>query len=206
MKTLKTVIISILLIGSSIAFAQPVAQGTFDNNTYIAVLATNGITWTAAEALAVAMGGHLASVTSQAENQFIYSLTTSDSSLWMPAGTQSGIGPWLGGYKQNNSWCWSDGTAFSYSNWSWGEPNNYGGIEAYIELYSGDTPMADFWNDAPNDTTGSPYHVGTPNPHGFVVEVVPEASAMNLFLLGLAFSVFYRFQRGATRAAGLGSK
>jgi hypothetical protein len=152
------------------------------------------------------MGGQLASITSDAENQFIYSLTSSDASLWVPAGTQSGIGPWLGGYRQGDSWAWTDGSAFGYANWSWGEPNNFGGNENYIECYAGDTPMADTWNDAPNDTTGDPNHVGTPNPHGFVVEIVPEASAMNLFLLGLVVSVIYRFRRGATRAAGLGSR
>jgi hypothetical protein len=196
MKTLKAVITSILLIGPSIAFAQPVIQGSFNNVTYIAVLAANGITWTAAEANAVAMGGQLASITSAAENQFVYSLASSDVSLWAPL-SEGGIGPWLGGYNQAGSFQWTDGTPFSYSNWASGEPNNFGGDENYIQYYSpGPSLMANTWNDAPNDTTGDPYHVGVPNPHGYIVEIVPEASATNLFLLGAALSIICRFRRG----------
>jgi hypothetical protein len=96
-KTLKSVLSSILLIGPSLAFAQPVAQGTFNLYTYIAVEAPNGITWTAAEADAVAMGGQLASITSAPEDQFIYSLISSVPSLWArEGGNPSGAGIGLG--------------------------------------------------------------------------------------------------------------
>jgi hypothetical protein len=205
MKTLKVVVISILLIGSSIAFAQPVAQGTFNNATYIAVLAPDGITWAAAEASAVAMGGHLASITSTAENQFVYSLACTDTSLWMPL-NGGGFGPWLGGYRlpsdPRTSFHWIDGTAFSYSNWANYQPDNYGGNEYYIQFYcDGGALTRNTWNDAPNTTIGDPNHVGIPNPHGYIVEIVPEAGTTCLFLLGAAVFGISRFRRGATGAA-----
>ena len=200
MKTLKSVLASILLIGPSLAFAQPVSQGTLGNYTYIAVLAPGGITWTAAEADAVAMGGQLASITSATEDQFVYSLISSDASLWAREGGNpngAGIGPWVGGYNQAGSWYWSDGAAFSYSNWASGEPNDYGGNENYIEFYSNTgSLMNDSWNDYPNSTP-DPNHAG-PNPQGYVVEIVPEASATNLLLLGVVVFVISRFKRSVS--------
>jgi len=200
MKTLKTIITSVLLIGPTIAFAQPVAQGSYNNVTYIAVLTTGGITWTAAEADAIAMGGQLASVTSAGEDQFIYSLISSDASLWAAVGGGA-VGPWIGGYKQGGSWHWSDGSAFSYSNWATDQPDNYGGTENYIQFYSDHSLMANTWNDAPNNTTGDPNHVGVPNPQGYVVELVPEAGTTSLFLLGVAVSAVYCFRKGQTAIA-----
>jgi hypothetical protein len=203
MKTLKSVLSSILLIGPSLAFAQPVAQGSFGIYTYIAVEAPNGITWSNAEANAIAMGGQLASITSVGEDQFIYSLVSSDASLWAWAGGitgASGVGPWLGGYRQpaepGGPFQWSDGATFSYSNWAIGEPNDFGGNENYIEFYSSTgLLMNDTWNDLPNNTP-DPNHLG-PNPQGYVVEIlnVPEASVTNLFLFGGGVFVISRFVR-----------
>lgn len=198
-KILKLFLSSILLIGPSLAFAQPVAQGTFGIYTYVAIAAPNGITWSDAEASAVAMGGHLASITSVAEDQFIYSLVSSDASLWAWEGgvtNGAGLGPWIGGYRTTagGPFQWSDGSVFSYSNWASGEPNNYGGNENYTMFYSSTgSLMNDTWNDYP-DTTPDAYHVG-PDPHGYVVELVPEAGTTNLFLLGAITFMVERFVR-----------
>jgi hypothetical protein len=196
-----------LLLVPSLVFSQQIAQGTFNNITYIAVLAPNGITWNAAESSAVAMGGHLASITSAAEDRFLYSLAASSSSLWAREGGVSsgaGIGPWLGGFRLSGGsglFSWSDGSSFVYSNWAAGEPNNYGGNENYSMFYSNTgSLMNDSWNDYPNDTTGDPNHVG-PNPHGYIVEVVPETSAAGLLLFGLAILlVVGRGHRGSCQA------
>ena len=178
MKAINALLANFLFFGPLVALAQPVNQGTYGNYTYIVVLATNGVTWTDAEANAVAMGGHLASITSAAEDQFIYSLISSDASLWTREGGNpggAGIGPWLGGYRQPNNpsgtFQWTDGAAFSYANWASGEPNDSGGNENYIAFYSSSGAlMDDTWNDYPNDTPDS-NHVG-PNPHSYIVEIV----------------------------------
>merc|ERR1719347_480411 len=66
--------------------------------------------------------GHLASVHSEAENNFI-------SNLW------SADGVWLGAtdFVNEGTWAWTDGTAFKYNKWRPGEPNSHGGNEDCIE-------------------------------------------------------------------------
>ena len=33
----------------------------------------------------------------------------------------------IGGYRVGSTWRWSDGSAWSYTNWHSGQPDNYGG-------------------------------------------------------------------------------
>uniref|UniRef100_A0AAX7VK53 C-type lectin domain-containing protein n=1 Tax=Astatotilapia calliptera TaxID=8154 RepID=A0AAX7VK53_ASTCA len=52
---------------------------------------------------------------------------------------------WIGLYNgQTNRWLWSDGSGVtSFTQWSPGEPNNYGGVEACGQMYDNG-----LWNDA----------------------------------------------------------
>ena len=59
--------------------------------------------WRYAEDLCLNEGGHITSVHSAEEDTFLLNL----------AGGQYF---WLGGYSSENSWVWSDGTDFDYSN------------------------------------------------------------------------------------------
>jgi hypothetical protein len=61
------------------------------------------------------VSGHLATITSQQENDFVLSML----SLLDPSGLPVGIGPhWLGGYD-DTLWVWVTGEPFVYTNWSY---------------------------------------------------------------------------------------
>uniref|UniRef100_A0A7S1PJB7 C-type lectin domain-containing protein n=1 Tax=Percolomonas cosmopolitus TaxID=63605 RepID=A0A7S1PJB7_9EUKA len=70
-------------------------------------------TWKNAEKACEVWGGHLASVNSRAEHNFVKGLT----SKWS----------WIGLTNENSrSWSWSDGSSLSFSKWFIFEPNNWG--------------------------------------------------------------------------------
>ena len=106
-------------------------------------------TWTQAEAEAVAAGGHLASITSQGEEDFLISTfvdpITGDSPYWIGLRdvNQSGSSD-----PSTRDFQWTTGEALNYTDWNsdTGEPNNDGGREWYVTFnFFGDTPGT--WND-----------------------------------------------------------
>ena len=116
---------------------------------YVKVLAN----YSEAQAGAAALGGHLATVTSAAENAFLASLIAGED-----------LGAWLGGSDVSDEgvWRWTEGpeagTVFwnglangsapagQYTNWSAGEPNGiWNGIEEdHLHMMAN----SDKWNDA----------------------------------------------------------
>lgn len=122
-----------------------------------------GGSWTAAENAAVALGGHLATVRSQAEHDWLvqtfanYQGSTVD--LWIGFNDAALEGTFV----------WSSGEPVVYTNWDVGEPNNAGGTEDYANLRKNNP--AGYWNDLANAPTG--YHA---NPFG-VVEILGNYSA-----------------------------
>ncbi len=116
-----------------------------------------GGSWASAEATAISLGGHLATVNDQAEHDWLtaqwHSYLGIDRDLW--------IG--LNDVAVEGTFVWADGTPVTYTNWDVGEPNNGAGGEDYAAMRK-NNPLA-FWNDLANAPTG--YHA---NPHG-VVEI-----------------------------------
>ena len=60
----------------------PIAVGG-NGHTFQAFFVANGITWPEAQAVAIARGGNLASIHSEAENNFVFDLVR-DPRFWRP--------------------------------------------------------------------------------------------------------------------------
>ena len=116
------------------------------------------IRWTDAKVKCEEMGGHLVTITSPEEQQFVEELISEGVNVfyWLGA-TDSGAQP--------NQYYWVTGEAFNYNNWREGQPDNgdwgVGGTEDYIGMLRIDVPkykgLAYTWNDFrdnPNDSHG----------------------------------------------------
>ena len=90
--------------------------------------------------------GYLVTLTSQAENDFVYN-TVLGGDAPSPLGD-----PWIGGYQNSDhsepalNWHWVTLEDFAWSNWSPGEPNDWD--QQYGEMYLQFTPGGGGkWND-----------------------------------------------------------
>ncbi|KAF4089368.1 hypothetical protein AMELA_G00065540 [Ameiurus melas] len=95
-------------------------------------------TWDYAEQNCVNMGGHLASVHNMQEYAFIQALilqtTNSSRTTWTGAADTVKEGVWV----------WTDGTAFDYTYWAFGQPDDTVGNENCLEMN-----FAGAFNDRP---------------------------------------------------------
>ncbi len=159
-----------------------------NGHSYEAFAVPGGLTWTAARNLALAKGGDLATITSSAENAFIYALIDNPVYWTAPNGSDV-VGPWIGGIQAPGSaepaggWGWVTGEPFSFINWSANSPNNNPAVgnENRIDFYGQGATVAQrqpFWNDAADADT---------NIAGYVVEYVPEPGAISLMAGALFF-------------------
>ncbi|MES2386979.1 MAG: choice-of-anchor D domain-containing protein, partial [Bacteroidota bacterium] len=107
---------------------------TYNGHNYY--ISNSSKTWEEASTYAALLGGHLVSVSSAAENLVVISLIQSSV-------TEA---TWLGGTDKasEGTWLWTDGTPFNYSNWSFGQPDNYLGIENYLHISRDNGGV---WND-----------------------------------------------------------
>jgi hypothetical protein len=126
--------------------------------------------WTKADAAARAAGGHLVTITSAAEDQFVDGLLSSSNaasgSYWM--GLRRTGGPGDGTFQQ-----WTTGERLDFTNWAAGVPDNSLGLEnSAAILWTRESAGATFgrrgqWNDLadsgyPNPAVAiSPTQVGT---------------------------------------------
>jgi fibronectin type 3 domain-containing protein len=120
------------------------------NGHYYQVISGN-ISWDQAKTAAEGrswegMQGHLATITSSSEKDFIS----------QNAGDLANGQYWLGGYQQSDSaepdggWRWVTDEVWGYTNWNAGEPNNSGGLENKT-AFSGNGSGQ--WNDERFDGT-----------------------------------------------------
>jgi len=85
---------------------------------YLPIATSYPISWSDANAVANLLGGHLATITSVEENDFVFSLID-DEIYWYPSVNIRG--PWIGGYQLPGSsepdggWAWVTGELFVYT-------------------------------------------------------------------------------------------
>lgn len=111
------------------------------------------MTWSEAKAYCENEGGHLATVTSSDEQDFItgFIKSASKQNLWIGLSDEA----------EEGKWKWVTGEKFDFSNWSKGEPNNWSNAENYVGLVSRDTSFnynVDLgqWNDFTDTGSNEP--------------------------------------------------
>ncbi|MCI0535655.1 MAG: hypothetical protein L0Z50_10555 [Verrucomicrobiales bacterium] len=183
-----------------------------NGHLYEAVLVLQGISWTAADAAAKAKGAgwHLASVTSAAENDFIFGLIANNSAFFNPNYFQTG--PWLGGYHVGPGradYGWVTGEPFLFSAWAPREPFGNGQRIAFFGYRPQDGPPSS-WNDIPTEQPLiNGYIVELDSPPDIQILAQPlsrealagTAVTMSVTATSLA-SVFYQWQFNAAHIAG----
>lgn len=116
-----------------------------------AVVIGGGVAWTTARDMAEAMGGHLATLTSLEENNWVFNNIVNDPALW--TFSNDAKGPWIGGIQTGGpepggGWEWVTGEAWAYTNWKSGQPDNAPPGEDYLHFFNiPDEIIANQWND-----------------------------------------------------------
>lgn len=105
---------------------------------------TGQTNWASAENACKSWGGHLASISSDAENATVYKLLqgTCANNSWGFIGATD--------VATENTWVWVDGTPFKYKNWDSGQPSNSGGGQDYLAMRPNGK-----WNDLAANNNGN---------------------------------------------------
>jgi hypothetical protein len=132
---------------------------------YYEVFSNAATSWEDAEQYCESLGGHLATISSQEENEYVYQ-------LMLDAGYKSA---YFGMTDKDveGTWVWVNGESGSYTNWHSGEPNHENANEDYAMFYYKFTDGT--WNDG--DFGGSTVNGG----RTFICEWDTE-SAYNAYL------------------------
>jgi uncharacterized protein (TIGR02145 family) len=128
------------------------------NGHYFEFITSTNITWTDAFDAAnlkkyFGLQGYLATITSLAENTFVYSKINAAGWLGGSDAASEGVWKWVCGPESGTQF-WNGGINGSavggnFTYWHSAQPDNSGG-EHYLDFWNGD-----HWNDYPNTATGS---------------------------------------------------
>lgn len=142
----RIVVVSILFIGINTVYYDDYVMASTDfapsdsfnvENHYYKIF-DEKVSWNEAKQKCEAMGGHLATITSEAEQSVVNYYNKSRKRLW------------IGAYRDDKYiWYWVTGEKFVYTNWCDGEPNNSSNVisnEDCVSLWS------DGWNDLNNNS------------------------------------------------------
>jgi hypothetical protein len=131
----------------------PIVRQDTDHTYQVVCALDDEVTWDEANDAALQAGGHLASITSTEENDFVFDLIDRPW-LWRQDDFNAGIGPWIGGIQPPDSpepgggFTWANGEPFTFTAWSANEPNNLGSAESRVHYYNLPWPgRSAHWND-----------------------------------------------------------
>ena len=92
-----------------------------NGHTYIVFMNDYALSWPDSVAEAERFGGHLATITSEAESTFVFDSLVNDEAWW--SNSYWNNGPFLGGIVIDGILEWITGEPVEYENWYPGEPN-----------------------------------------------------------------------------------
>lgn len=108
----------------------------------------NSPLWADGEAMAVLLGGHLATMNDADENAWV----AANVATYGGVGHRCFIG--MNDVAVEGQYEWTSGEPVTYLNWAPGEPNDSGGVEDMAELFAGGT-LSGMWNDQDSNGTGA---------------------------------------------------
>jgi len=175
-RSLATLVAAVaLFVGIAGAQPEPWVHPDGSIHYYDAIGTPAGMNWYDAFDSAAAYGGYLATLTSQAENDFVFSLVDS-APYWHKRSDLKLAGPWLGGTQgfgspePDSGWRWVTDESMDFLNWTPGQPDNDGDENA---LHFGESVgvRVPTWDDASarNDTF-----------RGFVRELSADSTTIGL--------------------------
>ncbi|NDV24661.1 lectin-like protein [Desulfovibrio sp. JC022] len=178
-KTLTLTLVILLLTGGS-AFA---STFTFGDSEYT-IVQSNGINWNDARLAAEADGGHLVTITSVAENNFLKNTVFQgqDKAYWLGAYQTDDAN------RQNptSNWHWVTGEDWNFTDWYTSEPNNQRIDEMHL---SADQRFNYQWNDEGSAISSMI--------NGYVVEkpTAPTPIPGAIWLLGASLAALFGIKK-----------
>ncbi|HEX2750541.1 MAG TPA: lectin-like protein, partial [Verrucomicrobiales bacterium] len=126
----------------------------FQGNAHLYQRLEVPMSWTEADATCRALGGHLATIDSEAENDFIYQTMAAEYVCWLGARRHA-----------DSTWRWTTGEPFEWTRWAAGEPSNTDNVENFLNF--GNSRLTYFqkgpsWNDHRDEGDSSGWWITYP--------------------------------------------
>ena len=161
---------SVLLAGAAAAQTTQAVEWKVSeggNGHWYQVRHVGPCTWFAARDLSVSLGGHLVTITSQAEQDYVAALIRLAPNYGEPTSGRR-WGPWLGGYQDegapdysepNGGWRWVTGEPWFYQQLAAGNLCVEDNVAEGFLIWCGDFGRCQIWNDLPaSGCDGNPPH------------------------------------------------
>jgi lectin-like protein len=120
-----------------------------NGHRYRVVVAPGELTWEDAKAQAIRLGGHLVTLTSSEENDFVFGLVLITQDAY-----NGDYGPWIGAsqppdaIEPDQGWGWVTGEPWSFTAWAPGFPDD-DGDQDYAHYFSGKDRRATWQDGSP---------------------------------------------------------